>query len=106
MLHALSTCWVRFARALVNMLEFISSSSSKQREITKNCRSNATAFHISGFFFFAENCGAFMAQRIGIIERCNLGSRRCWLLLCAPTKNFISNETENLIGDTTKKTVS
>ena len=35
MLHALSTCWVRFARALVNMLKFISSSSGKQREITK-----------------------------------------------------------------------
>lgn len=54
MLHALSTCWVRFARALVNMLKFISSSSGKQREITKNCRSNATAFHISVFFFCGE----------------------------------------------------
>jgi len=54
MLHALSTCWVRFARAVVNMLKFISSSSSKQREITKNCRSNATAFHISVLFFCGE----------------------------------------------------
>lgn len=105
MLHALSTCWVRFARALVNMLKFISSSSSKQREITKNFVRMRLLF-ISQVFFFAENCGAFMAQRIGIIERCNLGSRRCWLLPCAPTKNFISNEAENLIGDTTKKTVS